>query len=82
MTVVVPPSWHACGTDVEWSDRKPYRPCFALPRIYRSYPTLTYLSTSPGGCGTPHGTFFGIDQGRHSNHSQCRAYDPETRRSA
>ena len=30
----------------------------ALPRIHRSFPTLTSLPTSPGGCGAPHGRAF------------------------
>jgi len=34
MTVIVPTSWHVCGTDAEWSDRRPRRPCPALPRIH------------------------------------------------
>jgi hypothetical protein len=39
--------------------------------FHRSFPTLTSLPKSPGGCGAPHGAFFGVSQGRHGNHLQA-----------
>ena len=72
VTVVFRPFWHARGTDVcaERSDRK--RPAHALPyRESTGALTWTFLFTSPGGCGAPHGAFFPASiRVRHSNHLQ------------